>query len=144
MPMHKNVICLFSFSFIIQNVCMCRVRESERWLKYTHRRTTVQFSLPFCFILPGLKSSLANIISQTTMKSLWSHLLPTHYLWTCLLSNKLLTQLTWYFHWENNCILFTLGNKHISCYTTHTIYVVCQRYLPVDIQHMILKPLGIK
>ena len=27
--------------------------------------------------------------------------------------------------WENTCIFFTLGNRIICCYATHTIYVVC-------------------
>ena len=33
------------------------------------------------------------------------------------------------------CVPFTLGNRCIFCYATHTIYAVCQRDLQVNIQH---------
>ena len=39
------------------------------------------------------------------------------------------TQLTWHFCLENPCTVFTLGNRCIPCYVTHTTYAECQRDL---------------
>ena len=115
MPMYKNIICFFSF----QNVHMGRVRESQRWLKCTHTGAMVWFfceiSLPFCFILSKLKSSVVYIIFQTPTQSFWLHVSPMHCMWTHLLSSMPPTQLTWHFHWGNTCILFTLGNRCTFC-----------------------------
>ena len=44
------------------------------------------------------------------------------------------TQFTWHFA-GGICILFTLGNRFISCYTSHATLAACQRDLPVNIQH---------
>ena len=41
-----------------------------------------------------------------------------------------------YFHWRTFSILFTLGNRCTSCYTTHATYVACQRDFPVNIKHI--------
>ena len=53
--MYKSIICFFSFPFITRKVRLGRVRESRRWLKYTHIEATVRFfcetSLAFCFVL---------------------------------------------------------------------------------------------
>ena len=163
--MYNNITCFFScFSYP-----MGGIRESRRWLKCTYTRATVRFfcetSLPFCFVLPGSKSSLAYIIYQRPTQSSWSHLQPTCYTWTRLLYSMPPTQLTWYFRWENTCVvfpfgnrwlpvffllpvsdsscmpptqftqqfrwgicvMFTLGNRSVSCYATHAIYAVCQK-----------------
>ena len=76
--------------------------------------------LPFCFVLPGSKSSLVYIIFQTPIQSLWSHLLCTCCIWTYLLSIMLPMQLTWHFCWGNSCIMFTLRKKCVYCYATQT------------------------
>ena len=131
--MYKNLICSFSFflSFITRNVRMGRVQESQRWLKCTHTRAhmhwraTVRFfcetSLPFCFVLPELKSSLVYMF-RTPTQSLWSHIPRTHCMWTRLLSSMLLTQLIRAFHRGNTCVLFTLGNRWTSgCLSTFSV-----------------------
>ena len=90
----------------------------------------------------------------------------THVMHVIMLPSSMLpTQFTWHFCW-GTCFLFTLGskctsysvsdfllaccpfnlcgisalftldNRHISCYTTHAIYVVCQRNLQVNIQYL--------
>ena len=44
-------------------------------------------------------------------------------------------QLLQHFCWENSCVLFTLGNRCVSCCAIHATYVACQRDLPVNVQH---------
>ena len=43
------------------------------------------------------------------------------------------TQFTRHIRW-GICVLFTLGNRCITCYATHAIYAACQRNLKVNIQ----------
>ena len=95
----KNIISFFSFSFIIWNVQMGRVRESRRQLRCTHTRVMIWFfcetSLPICFILSRSKSSLLYIIFQMLMQiphtcCTWTHLLLacTHTIYMTLLFRK--------------------------------------------------------
>ena len=136
MLMYKNVIC-FSFPFITRNVCMSRERESDMAEMRTHRGDCGFFcetTLPFCFVLCRLKSSLVYIIFQVPMQSSWSHLPTTHCMCTCLLSSILPTQLTRHFHLGSICIAFTLGNSCIFCYAIHATYAACQKDLSISIQ----------
>ena len=59
------------------------------------------------------------------MQSSWSHLPPTH-----LLSSQLMR----HFCWGSTCVLFTWGNRCISCYSTLATYAACQRDISVNIQ----------
>ena len=99
---------------------MSTVKEGRRWPGCIHIGVTVRVfcetSLPFCFVLPGLKSSLVYIIFRTPMQSSWSHT-PPPVLWTWIrpLTSMPPTQLTRHFHWGNASILFTLINRSASC-----------------------------
>ena len=128
--MYKNIICFFSFPFITWNVHRGKVRESPRWARCTDTGVTVQlFCEPFQFcsaqikIFPGLFNFLD---AHTNLMDMSTSSMPP-------------MQFTWYFCWGTTYILFTLGNRCISCYATYTTCVASQSDLPVNIQH--LKPL---
>ena len=74
--------------------------------------------LSFCFILPGLKSSLVYIIFWMLMQSPWSLLLLICCTCTSLLSSMPFCNL----HRRNTSVLFTLGNRFTSCYVIHAIH----------------------
>ena len=126
MLMNENIICFFSFPFITWNVRMVRVRKRQRQSWCTHTRATVWFfcetSLPFCFVLPWLKSYLVYIIFQMLTQILMV-MLPTYTLHLDTSFGMPPTQFMSYFHWRTTCILFTLRKMYTSCYATHTTYV---------------------
>ena len=102
------------------------------------------------------------IIFETPTQSSWSQLPPTHCEWACSMSSIQPTQLTRHYHrgsihvmftLENRCtsfmlpapltqyirwgiVLFTLGNRHSSGYTTDATHAACQGIFPVYIQHI--------
>ena len=108
------------------------------WLKCIHKEATIRFvcetSLPFCFVLPWLKSSLVYIIFRTPTRSLWSHHPLTRCTRTRLSSSMRRTELTRHFRWGTTCVFFTLGNRYISCYATYATYAASQRNILVDIE----------
>ena len=139
--------------------------ESRRPPRCTQAKVTARFcgetSLPFCFVLPGSKSSLVYIIFQISTKIL-AIKTPANMLHVGMpLFCMHFTKLTWHFHWGITYVLFTLGNRwtscyashvtyaaflgktcvmltlenrYASCYTTNPSYVTCQSYLSVNIQ----------
>ena len=124
------MLVFFSF-FITRNVRVCRVRGSRRWLKCTHRGTTVRFfceiSLPFSFVLLGLISFQVYIIFRTPTQSLWSYV-PPHVArehpsfalhGSCGTHAALLL--------KNTDVLFAVENRHTSCCATHATYAACQK-----------------
>ena len=122
----KNIIgFFFCIFFITWNVHTGKVRESRRWLKcihthtHTHTQVTVQFfceiSLPFYFVLPGLKSSLIYVIFQIPNTILWIAP-PTYVLHMNTPPSMPPTQLTQNFCRGYMSVLFTLGNRCTSCW----------------------------
>ena len=112
--------------FITRNICKGRIRVSQRWLKCTHTQGQ------------QCNSFLVYIIFWTFMQSSWSHLPPMCCMWTWFLFSMPPTQPPWYFCWGNTCILFTLGNKWTSCYTTPTAFLLGHRPVYPRIQAHIL------
>ena len=102
---------------------------------HTHRSDSVVFLWNRFAFQPGLKSFLVYIIFRILTQSSWLYFSPASCVWKRLLSSMLPTKLTQHFCWGNTWILFTLGNRGVSCYATHATYVVCQRNLPENIQH---------
>ena len=92
-------------------------------------------SLPFCFILPGSKSSLVYIFSQIPMQFLWSHFPPRHCAGIHILSSMPPTQLLMHFCWGSS-IPFTLGNGCISCYATWVAWVYFRKPVYTHATHM--------
>ena len=128
--MYKNII-FFSVPFITEKLeWVMHKSVGDGQNAHTERR-------PFCFIIPGSKSSQVYMIFETPTQSLWSRLPPMRCTWTRLLSSTSPTQLMWYFRRRNTCVLFALGNRCISSYATHATYAACQRNLLVSIQHLI-------
>ena len=65
------------------------------------------------------------IISWTPTQSTWSHLPPTHCVWTRLLSIMPCTKLTRHFS-RGSSVQLTLENWCTACYATDATYVTCQ------------------
>ena len=111
--MHKNIISFFSFSFITQNVWVGRIwRVEDGWDALTWGPMAQIFcewlSSLFCFFR-SKSSSLYNFLdAHANSCGHISNLLLIHCTWLCLLLAC---------HQHNACsILFTLGNRCISCY----------------------------
>ena len=129
----KNIICSFSFPYIARNIRKdTEERESQRSRKCTDTVATVPF---FCFVLPGSKSPMIYIIFQMLTQFFQSHLPPTCYKWTRLLSSIPPTQ-----PYEAHplrkylCSVYFRKQVHILL-CSHTNYTAGTRNLPVDIQH---------
>ena len=110
---------MISFFFLSTEMYIYgKLRESWRWLKCRYTGLMVWFfcetSLPFCFILPGLKSFQVYLTFWTPTQSSGSHIPPMCCTWTHLLSYKPPTQLPQLLCIGNTCILFTFGNRCTS------------------------------
>ena len=128
--MYRNIICFFSFLFFSFYRLKCTVGEEwERKSKTaeyapTHRvwgmnRQRNYFCL-FCFVLPGLKSSLIYIIFTHPRTCTPSYAI--HATYAAFLRGTA-------------CVLFNLGNRQASCYATHAIYAACQKDISVNMQY---------
>ena len=121
--------------------------------------------LSLCFFLSGSKSSLVYmiILMPTQIHEIRP---PTNMLHADTPPSSIPpTHCRWHFCWGTTCVLFTLGNRWTSCYAIHSTYMafllgnylhpvyfrkqvhlllcqsrnLCQRDLPVSIQHSIWK-----
>ena len=110
-----------------RDVRMDRIGKNLRLLKCSHAEATVRAvlcenSLFFCFVQPDSKSYQVYIIFRTPTQSSWSLISLTRCNQTGLLFSTLPTKYTQHFVLGNTCVPFTLGNRFISFYDTHTIY----------------------
>ena len=125
--MYKNIIQVFSFLFISRDLRMGRAGEGRIWLSLPLSGATVQFFCenyqPFCFVLPGSKSSLVYIIFQTLTKILVViHRAYKRHV-SVPLSRMSPSQFTRDFLRGRTCFLFTWGKRCNSCYATNATYV---------------------
>ena len=137
--MYKNIICFFSFLFIIGNVCMGKVREIRRWLiLHTHTHTHIQgltvriFSDP----LPPRSVRVEIFLGLYNFPDAHEKVTPPTYILHLDMSPSRMppTQLKRHFR-RGISVLFTLGNRGISCYANKAIYTAYRRDLQVNIQH---------
>ena len=130
MLMYKDIICFLFVCFIIRNVPIGRIRRCQRRLKCLGRESTARLfcetSLPDCFVLLGLKSSLVYTIFLIPTQSSRSHVLHTRCTWTRLRSFMPPMKLLQHFRLGNICVQFTLENRSDSCCSTYAIYAACQ------------------
>ena len=108
--------------------------SSWRWLRFTYVGVMVRFfcetSLPFCFVLPGSKSSMVYIIFWMSTQFSWSHLSFACCMWAYFLlechpcnfygiSAGLPPSLL------RHHVLFSLGNRCTTCFFCFQ----CQNFL---------------
>ena len=110
----------FSFTFA-SLVKLSLFSTSQLWAVWCKASGQSSVTSRSSAALIRLPSYLVYIIFRTPTQSSSSHLLPTRCMWTHLLSSMLSAQFKRYFRWGKTRVMFTVGNRCISCYATLTM-----------------------
>ena len=124
----SNFASLVSSDFSLHiNAGQSGVKAAFRGVWRLEHILLVFFGLLGC-LSPGWKLSyMVYIISRTPTLSSWSHVSPTRCVCTSPLSSMPPSKFSEHSCRWNTCVMYTLGNRSIFCYTTPAIYAACQK-----------------